>query len=59
MTTIPAETPACEPAPASDDVEMEENGEPLHDQPGPRLKEETDRELGTKEGGMEKSQSNE
>ena len=30
----PAGTPAREPAPVSEEVEMEENGEPLHHQPG-------------------------
>ncbi len=39
VTTIPAKTPACELAPASDDVEMEEKGEPLHDQPGLQIEE--------------------
>ncbi len=32
--TAPAGTPAREPAPVSEEVEMEEKGEPLHHQPG-------------------------
>ncbi len=39
VTTNPTITLACEPAPASDDVEMEEKGEPLHDQPGLQIEE--------------------
>ncbi len=35
----PAGTPAREPAPVSAEVEMEEKGEPLHDQPGLRMEE--------------------
>ncbi len=33
----PAGTPAREPVPVSEEVEMEERGEPLHDQPGLRM----------------------
>ena len=35
----PAGTPARELAPVSEEVEMEEKGEPLHDQPGLRIEE--------------------
>ncbi len=37
--TAPTGTPAREPAPVSEEVEMEEKGEPLHDQPGLRIEE--------------------
>ena len=37
--TAPAGTPARETAPVSEEVEMEEKGEPLHDQPGLRIEE--------------------
>ncbi len=37
--TAPAGTPAREPAPVSEEVEMEEKGEPLHDQPRLRIEE--------------------
>ncbi len=37
--TAPAGTPAREPAPVSEEVQMEEKGEPLHDQPGLRMEE--------------------
>ncbi len=39
VATIPAGTPAWEPAPVSEEVEMEKTGEPLHDQPGLQIKE--------------------
>ena len=39
VTATPARTPAREPPPVSEDVEMEEKGEPLHDQPGLRIEE--------------------
>ncbi len=35
----PAGTPTREPAPVSEEVEMEETGEPLHDQPGLQIEE--------------------
>ncbi len=37
--TAPAGTPAREPASVSEEVEMEEKGEPLHDQPGLQIEE--------------------
>ncbi len=39
VPAAPAGTPAREPAPVSGEVEMEERGEPLHDQPGLQAKE--------------------
>ena len=37
--TAPVGTPAREPAPVSEEVEMEEKGEPLHHQPGLQIEE--------------------
>ncbi len=37
--TAPTGTPAREPAPVSEEMEMEEKGELLHDQPGLRMEE--------------------
>ncbi len=39
MPTAPAGTPARESAPDSEEVEMEEKGEPLHGQPGLQIEE--------------------
>ena len=39
VPTAPSGTPAREPAPISEEVEMEENGKPLHDQPELRMEE--------------------
>ncbi len=38
-TTNPAKTPPCKPTSIPDDVEMEEKGEPLHDQPRLQIEE--------------------